>query len=81
MEVKVCTGNAGKDYVALYAETLPECSDLVAAGLSQFVPSGTFTLHKGYVKGHDTVALHIYFGPDKPAALDPETRAAIDATP
>jgi hypothetical protein len=67
--------------VELLAENTRECCDLVKVGLSHYGPDGAFYLGPGFAGGADTVGLRIYVGETKPAALDAETRAAIDATP
>jgi hypothetical protein len=84
MQVKTHTGAYPRDYIELLAETLSECHDLVNVSMSEFIPKGTCYLYYragGFVGRVHTVGLRIYVGEEKPAALNAETRAAIDATP
>ena len=78
MKAKTVTG--GRDHIELVPETIEEAADLVFIGTSKFIPSNAVDL----VVTPDLrpfFSLRVYVGEPRPAALDAETRDALDRTP
>lgn len=80
MKMHTVTGASPRDYIELVPESIEEAAAIVFAARSVFLPSDS-TLLEITPEIQPFLALRIYVGKDRPAALDPETRDALDRTP
>lgn len=77
MKVSMSTGGV-RDYIRFTADTTAECCQLSRVALSKFMPEDKVYLN---LADDQTIALIIWTSEKRPAAITPEVKSEIDATP